>query len=116
VTITSAEGCTDSACVTVIVDLKCGFEGELFVANGFSPNGDGQNDLLYVRGLGITELYWAIYDRWGEKVFETTNIKQGWDGTFKGKNLDPAVFVYYLEATCITGDIVKQKGNVAIIR
>ncbi len=109
-------GCTDRACVTIRVDLKCGFEGELFVPNGFSPNGDGQNDILYVRGLGITSIYWVIYDRWGEKVFETTDPKQGWDGTYKGKALDPAVFVYYYKATCITGDEVKRKGNVAIIK
>ncbi|MGQ0827608.1 MAG: gliding motility-associated C-terminal domain-containing protein [Bacteroidota bacterium] len=114
--VVTTSGCSDSACVTVIVDLKCGFEGELFVPNGFSPNNDGQNDVLYVRGLGITEMYWAIFDRWGEKVFETTDFTQGWDGKYKGKDLDPAVFVYYLEVTCITGDQIKQKGNVAIIK
>ena len=68
-----------------MVDLKCGDEGELYVPNGFSPNGDGQNDVLYVRGGGVTEMSWVIYDRWGEKVFETTDPKQGWDGTYKGK-------------------------------
>ncbi|MGQ0827442.1 MAG: gliding motility-associated C-terminal domain-containing protein, partial [Bacteroidota bacterium] len=116
VMIKNTAGCIDSACVTVLVELKCGFEGELFVPNGFSPNNDGQNDVLYVRGLGITGMYWAIYDRWGEKVFETTDFRQGWDGKYKGKDLDPAVFVYYLEVICITGDQIKQKGNVAIIK
>nr|MBA3705822.1 gliding motility-associated C-terminal domain-containing protein [Bacteroidota bacterium] len=109
-------GCADSACITVTIDTKCGDNGELYVPNGFSPNGDGQNDVLYVRGGGVTGIFWEIYDRWGEKVFETTNPKQGWDGTYKGKILDAAVFVYYLKVTCFSGEEIIQKGNVAIIK
>ena len=97
VVVRNTAGCTDTACVMVVLDTKCGDNGELYVPNGFSPNGDGQNDVLYVRGGGVTGMYWAIYDRWGERVFETSDPKQGWDGTYKGKNLDPAVFVYYLK-------------------
>lgn len=108
--------CSDLACVTITIDTKCGDNGELFVPNGFSPNGDGQNDVLYVRGGGATSIFWVIYDRWGEKVFETTDPKQGWDGTYKGNALDPAVFVYYLKVTCFSGDEISQKGNVAIIK
>ncbi len=115
VTVTTA-GCADSACVMILIDTKCGDSGELYVPNGFSPNGDGQNDMLYVRGGGITGMFWVIYDRWGEKVFETTDPKQGWDGTYKGAPLDPAVFVYYLKVTCFSGDEITQKGNVAIIK
>lgn len=115
VTVTQS-GCADSACVTITIDTKCGDNGELYVPNGFSPNADGQNDVLYVRGGGATSIVWFIYDRWGEKVFETTDPKQGWDGTYKGKQLDPAVFVYYLKVTCFSGDEITQKGNVAIIK
>jgi gliding motility-associated-like protein len=114
--VTNAAGCADSSCVLVRIDTKCGDNGELFVPNGFSPNADNENDVLYVYGGGVTGMYWAIYDRWGERVFETTNPKQGWDGTYKGKQLDPAVFVYYLKITCFSGDEIIQKGNVAIIK
>ncbi len=116
VIIKNTAGCADSACVTITIDTKCGDNGELYVPNGFSPNGDGQNDALYVRGDGIADMYWAIYDRWGEKVFETSNPKQGWDGTYKGKALDPSVFVYYLKVTCFSGTEISKKGNVAIIK
>ncbi|MGQ0828736.1 MAG: gliding motility-associated C-terminal domain-containing protein, partial [Bacteroidota bacterium] len=116
VIVKDSSGCINKSCVIINVELKCGFEGELFVPNGFSPNEDGQNDILYVRGQGIVTMYWAIYDRWGEKVFETTDPAQGWDGTYKGKALDPAVFIYYLKVTCITGNELSQQGNVAIIR
>lgn len=112
---TSIDGCMDSACVTVQIEMKCEFE-ELFVPNGFSPNADGQNDILFVRGGGIEEMYWVIYDRWGEKVFETIDPKQGWDGTYNGAALDPAVFIYYLKATCYSGEEIIKKGNVAIIK
>jgi gliding motility-associated-like protein len=116
VIVKNSAGCTDSACITVRINLECGDNGDLYVPNGFSPNGDGQNDVLYVRGGGVTSIYWAIYDRWGEKVFETTNSKQGWDGTYKGKELNPAVFVYYLKVNCFSGIEIIKKGNVAIIK
>lgn len=116
VRVINAAGCADSACVTITINNKCGDNGELFVPNGFSPNGDGQNDVLYVRGGGIVSMYWMIYDRWGEKIFETTDQQQGWDGTYEGKALDPAVFVYHLTATCFSGEEIIRKGNVAIIK
>ena len=106
-------GCNDSACVTVTVDLSC---GELFIPNAFSPNNDNQNDELKVLGRCITEMYFAIYDRWGEKVFETTSQNVGWDGTFRGEVMNSAVFVYYLDATLVTGEQVIKKGNISLVR
>ena len=57
-----------------------------------------------------------LYDRWGEKVFETHDVNVGWDGTYKGKPVDPAVYAYYVELT--TGDDKKivQKGDITLIR
>ncbi|HXC05157.1 MAG TPA: gliding motility-associated C-terminal domain-containing protein, partial [Bacteroidia bacterium] len=69
---TDTYGCKDTACVTVQVDLEC---GEIYVPNFFSPNGDGKNDFECVYGYCIQTLDFAIYDRWGEKVFETTDPK-----------------------------------------
>lgn len=105
-------GCSATDTVTVFVDLPC---GELFVPNVFSPNDDGKNDMLYVLGNCITNLEFAIYDRWGEKVFETQSAIYGWDGTYGGKPLDAAVFVYYLSAT-VNGVEVKQHGNITLIK
>ena len=86
------------------------------VPNVFSPNGDGQNDVLYVRGEGISKLDFVIYTRWGEKVFETSNKDIGWDGTFHGKELDPAVFIYYLRATLINHEEVNLNGDITLIK
>lgn len=61
----------------------------------FSPNGDGANDLLEVKGWGIKELlYFQIYNRWGELVYESTDLEKGWDGTFKGKPQNSDVYTY----------------------
>ena len=111
--LTATEGaCSVSDTVTVFVDIAC---GELFVPTGFSPNGDNENDVLKVYGNCITNLDLLIFDRWGEKVFESTDITIGWDGTYKGKKLDDAVFVYYLHAT-VNGVKVKKHGNISIVK
>jgi gliding motility-associated-like protein len=70
---------------------------------------------VYVRGNNITELNFVIYDRWGEKVFETNDQTIGWNGYFKDKPVDPAVFVYYLEVTCEGGQTYFEKGNITVI-
>jgi len=88
----------------------------LFIPNSFSPNRDGVNDILLVRGSGIKTIKLYIYNRWGEKVFETTNLSIGWDGTFKGKKLNTAVFAWYAEVEFIDNNKVYRKGNVALIR
>lgn len=116
VSIIDSSGCTASATVTVyVVSMKCEVEN-IFVPNTFTPNGDGNNDVLYVRGNQIDEVYFAVYNRWGEKVFETNSITKGWDGYYNGHQMDPAVFAWYVNAKCYNGDVVEKKGNVTLIR
>ena len=88
----------------------------IFVPNAFSPNGDGNNDVLYVRGNMINKMIFRIYDRWGTLLFETTDRLQGWDGTYNGKKLDPDVYDYYLQATCIDNVESIVKGNVTLLK
>ncbi len=99
----------------VVLDVICG-PPDLFVPNAFTPNGDSENDVLYVRGNNITDITFRIYHRWGEKVFESTDQSVGWDGSYKGKECDPAVFVYYLDVTCRGGETYQEKGNITLIR
>lgn len=91
-------------------------EGDAFIPNTFTPNGDGQNDILYVRGLKVEEVYFAVYNRWGEMVFETKDKSKGWDGIYKGKPADVGVFGWYLKVKCYNGDETFKKGNVTLIR
>lgn len=91
-------------------------EGDAFIPNTFTPNGDGQNDILYVRGLKVDEVYFAVYNRWGEMVFETTDKTKGWDGIYKGRPADVGVFGWYLKVKCYNGEETFKKGNVTLIR
>ncbi len=112
VIVVDSNGCSASDEVTVIVD----FDFIIWVPNIFSPNGDGNNDIAFVRGVGVEYLNFVIYDRWGEKVFETNDLSNGWDGTFRGKKMNNGVFVYYLQATFKNGEEVTKKGDITLIR
>jgi gliding motility-associated-like protein len=108
-----ANGCFGTDSVIVYVDLPC---GEIFVPNAFSPNNDGQNDKLCILGGCFLSLDFMIFDRWGEKVFEATSTSLCWDGIFRGKPMNPAVFYYILKATLTTGETIEKKGNITLIR
>jgi gliding motility-associated-like protein len=108
--------CTRNASVEVkVYELLCAGP-DIFVPNTFTPNGDGSNDQLLVRGRHIERMEFMVFNRWGEKVFETTDRSIGWDGTFEGRPVDPAVFVYHLTAWCVDGQRYFTKGNVTVVR
>ena len=96
-------------------ELLCDFP-EIYVPNAFTPQGDQTNEVLYAYGRWIDTMYFAIYDRWGEKVFETEDKSIGWDGTFRGEILAPDVYVYYIEGTCLDQQAFELKGNITLIR
>jgi len=89
----------------------------VFVPNTFTPNGDGLNDVLYVRGAGLRELeYFRVFDRWGNLIFESHNLSEGWDGKIAGKDADLATYVYVLRGICSSGSVVDLSGNVTLVR
>ena len=91
-------------------------ERDVYLPNAFSPNGDNNNDVFRIRSNFIDQVEMAIYDRWGEKIFETTDKNTWWDGTYKGNLLPPDVYAYYFKVRCIDGDTYFKKGNVTLIR
>ncbi|MEW6469602.1 MAG: gliding motility-associated C-terminal domain-containing protein [Bacteroidota bacterium] len=116
-TVTDANGCQNTDTVTVYVSLNCNAaEGEIFIPDVFSPNHDGNNDVLYVRGGGMKSIAFSVYDRWGNRVFESSSQDMGWDGTFKGKELDPGVYIYVLTVTCYSDEDFIFKGNITLLR
>ena len=100
--------------VTVVVD-DC-LDNSIYIPNVFSPNGDGQNDVLYIRGQGFDAVHIMIYNRWGEKVFESSDIGKGWDGTFKGKKCPAGVYFYVGDITFKNGEKLVRKGDVSLVR
>lgn len=89
---------------------------EIFLPDIFSPNNDGANDVLYLRGNGVKEMIFQIYDRWGNKIFESSDVKNGWDGTYKGKDAEPGVYAYYLNVTMFTDKKIIKKGDITLVR
>jgi gliding motility-associated-like protein len=105
----------------ILVKIACD-KNQIFLANTFTPNGDGINDRFYPQGAGdpiVKKL--TIVNRWGNVVFDATDIPindpaYGWDGTYKLAQLPPDVFIYVLKATCESGQIIEIKGDVSIVR
>ncbi|MCW3085267.1 MAG: hypothetical protein JWP12_2633 [Bacteroidetes bacterium] len=112
VTYTSPDGCTDSDTTTVVVkDLNT-----YFLPTGFTPNGDGVNDEIQLHGRGIDFFTLRIFDRIGEKVFETSDIDKGWDGRLHGLPMNDGVFVYELNITFCNGENVKKHGDITLVK
>jgi gliding motility-associated-like protein len=89
---------------------------QIFVANAFTPNGDGKNDIVYVHNENIKSLKFYVYDQWGELLYVSQSQQNGWDGNFKGKTEPAGVYVYYLEAIMNDGQQVKKKGTITLLR
>lgn len=116
VTVTNADGCTGTGEVEVIARIpQCNTE-DVFVPNMFTPNGDGLNDVFMVHSIFVDEMNMVIFNRWGQKVFETSTVGSGWDGTFDGEELDPDVYAYCINVICINGLDYTATGNVTLLK
>ncbi|MEL6970194.1 MAG: PKD domain-containing protein, partial [Bacteroidota bacterium] len=115
-TIVDGNGCSNQEDVLLVVFNSPCIDPYIFVPNAFSPNGDNLNDVLLVEGNVIDEFYLAIYNRWGEQVFESFSQDDGWDGTFEGRALSPDVYGYYLEVSCFGGEEYRSRGNITLLR
>lgn len=109
----NSKKCKYNDTLTVCIIEDC---GEMFVPNAFSPNDDGVNDKLYVRGKCLANFTFQIFNRWGEKVFETSRQDVGWDGNFNEEPMNTGVFVFRLQGTTINNEPFDMKGNVTLIR
>jgi gliding motility-associated-like protein len=111
-------GCTvvDTLLVKVL-PVQAPINEDLWVPKGWTPNGDGHNDKLYPLTLNIKELrFFRIFNRWGEIVFETNILGQGWDGIYKGKPQVIDVYTWTAEGVGISGRVIRKSGNSILIR
>lgn len=119
INVLDSNGCRTQGEVQVFVMCT---NANVFAPNTFSPNGDGRNDVFYLRGTGLERgRLLRVFNRWGEVVFEKREFaineaSVGWDGRFKGNTPHPEVYVYQAEVYCTTGEILKFEGNVALIQ
>lgn len=86
------------------------------VPNTFSPDDNGINDKVFVKGPGIVDMTFRIFDRYGQKMFETTSQNEGWDGFFKGKKLNPGTFMWTLEYVLVDGTSNTKSGNITLVK
>ena len=105
-------GCTDTACHEVKADIL----PLLDVPNAFTPGKFGRNATVQVEGFGITRMVFRIYNRWGQKVFETNNRKLGWDGFYNGLLQPMDVYAYTLDVEFSDGTKAKKTGDITLIR
>ena len=88
----------------------------IYIANTFTPNGDGINDEVSVHSLGIASMVFQVFSQWGELLFTSSQLNQGWDGYYKGSPEPAGVYIYYLKANMKNGSIVAKKGTITLLR
>lgn len=110
--VTNKWGCSD----TIIKPIVVGEDFSLYVPNAFTPNGDGLNDTFFPKGHGILKYNLAIFDRWGEKLFTTSDFLQAWDGTFKGAACKNDVYVWKINVTMPDSKLKTYTGHVTLNR
>lgn len=116
--VTDENGCSDEDIITIFAKKS----NPVFVPTGFTPNSDGSNDRLLVHGKeGIVVRHFAIYDRWGELLYEARDFEVndpniGWDGAFKGKPMNGGVFIWRLEVEFEDGNLEVFNGGTTLIR
>ena len=103
---------TTSKIISVFPDLV------YYIPNGFTPNSDGLNDVFNVIGLGYADMYsLKLYNRWGELLFESNKISEGWDGRFMGDIVQNGVYIYLVTFRDIgSKKRIFEEGNVTLIR
>jgi len=110
---TTPNGCEGTGSISIKVFAAAG----IFVPNAFTPDGDGHNDLLRAIPIGIREFkYLAVFNRWGKRIFYTTNSATGWNGTINGKVQDNGIYVWMAAGINYKGDLLERRGTVLLVR
>ena len=104
--------CTDTICKDIQARVSTLFD----VPSAFSPNGNGINDKIFVKGFGIKKINWNIYNRWGTLMFSTNDVTEGWDGRFKGEIQPQDVYHYTLTVEFFDDKKDGKTGDITLLR
>ena len=114
VTGTDVNGCSAAAEITLDISPDC---LAYYIPDAFTPNGDGRNDVFHIITADIPKSFTLmVFNRFGGKVFESSNIGNGWNGTIGGNAASTGTYVYVVQATTSAGTIVKKQGTIILIR
>jgi len=109
----SENGCVGADSLMVTVDQQY----NLWIPTAFSPNDDGVNDAIGIATRGVKKLeVFRIYNRWGEKVYETNNLESSWDGNYQGLPQDAGVYMFYAVGITYFDEPFQEKGNITLLR
>ena len=114
----SVTASTDAGCsATGSITIKTFSVSDIFVPTAFSPNGDGHNDVLKAIPMGIREFkYFAIFSRWGQRIFYTSDPRAGWDGAINGSIQEAGAYIWMTGGIDYQGQWIQRKGTVILIR
>lgn len=114
VKVSNNAGCFDYDSIRVkVFKVEAGF----FLPTAFSPNNDGRNDYFKPIAAGMKSIEaFRVFNRWGQVIYDETNLEVGWNGTFKGNEQSPGTYVWYAEGTDFRGNKIKKKGYVVLLR
>ncbi|MBE7510097.1 MAG: gliding motility-associated C-terminal domain-containing protein [Bacteroidia bacterium] len=87
----------------------------IYVPNSFTPNGDGMNETFGAYSEGVKDFTMQVYNRWGQLIFESSDINQHWDGKFRGELAPQGSYVYKIQAKAMNGRIITKKGTVNLV-
>jgi gliding motility-associated-like protein len=111
-------GCAKRDSITVMMQ-NCD-ECQLFIPSAFTPNNDGLNDRFRVKpqcaNIGLQAFTMSIYNRWGQLIFKTNDINNGWNGMYKGVQLPSGVYIYFVDYSFKETKSLQQKGTIVLLK
>lgn len=110
--VTDARGCKDTVLKTITINE----DFTLYVPDAFTPDGDNLNDVFLAKGRGIRDFQMWIYDRWGEKIYESSDALQGWDGSFKNKECKTDTYIWKIALTTVKGEKKEFTGHIILYK
>ncbi|MBL7932091.1 MAG: gliding motility-associated C-terminal domain-containing protein, partial [Bacteroidia bacterium] len=111
-TVSDGNGCADTVIKTVEILPDFSF----YIPNAFTPNDDGRNDFFYPVAKGVKFYEMLVFDRWGDEIFQTTDLSEGWNGYYKNEACKQDSYVWKIKLTTFGGEEKEYTGNVLLIR
>jgi gliding motility-associated-like protein len=104
--------CADSICDNLVYKLYY----SLYVPNAFTPDKDDLNEVFFAKGMNLTEFNMMIFDRWGNKVFESNDMDRGWDGQMNNKEAAQGTYVWRIDCRDVQKKQHQYIGHVTVLR
>ncbi len=92
------------------------FDDAVFIPSAFTPNGDGKNDVFRIYSNQVSAVDFKIFNQWGQLIWSTTNVSDGWDGSVSGKPQPSGVYIYAVKVTLLDGSQSSRKGSISLVR